>query len=60
MSRDNRRRRYWINLTFQRRFLLRILLLELVVVVVTAIVSLGVALVLVNPAFQVGPGWGGS
>ncbi len=59
MKPNNRRRRYWINPPFQRRFLTRILLLELIVVVATAILSLYLALLLLSPAIETGPRWTG-
>jgi ABC-type sugar transport system permease subunit len=57
MKNSNRRRRYWINPSFQSRYLRRILLLELIVVALTAVLSLGLALVLVNQSLDPGPTW---
>ncbi len=54
---DNRRRRYWINPSFQGRYLAAILLLELVVAVITAAITLGLAFVLMSPSFSAGPSW---
>lgn len=53
-----RRRHYWIDPAFQGRYLARILLLELLVAGVTALLTLGLALALISPGFQVGMGWG--
>lgn len=53
----NRRRRYWINSKFQMKYLRMILLLELVVMAVTAVVTLSLAFFLFNPAFESGVGW---
>lgn len=54
----NRRRHYWIDPAFQGRYLLRILMLELLVAAVTALISFGVAFVLISPGFSAGSGWG--
>ena len=53
----NRRRRYWINSKFQMKYLRMILLLELVVMAVTAVVTLSLAFFLFNPAYEAGIGW---
>jgi signal transduction histidine kinase len=55
-SAGNRRRRYWINPGFQGRYLATILLLELLVALVTAGLTLGFAFVLISP-MTVGPAW---
>ena len=57
MDKQNRRRRYWINPGFQGRYLRAILLLELIAVALTAILALGITLVLVSDTLQVGPQW---
>ena len=59
MKQNNRRRHYWINPSFQSRFLTRILILEVIVIMVTALLSLFLALLIVSPAIQTGPTWGG-
>jgi methyl-accepting chemotaxis protein len=56
-SANNRRRRYWINPSFQGRYLATILLLELLVALVSAGITLGLAFVLMSPAFSAGPSW---
>lgn len=56
-KKDNRRRRYWIDPDFQTRYIRNILLLELLVAVVTALLTLGGALLLMNPNIQAGAHW---
>ncbi len=59
MKSQNQRRRYWIDPKFQAGYLRQILLLELIVMIVTFIMTLGLAFYLMNPDFEAGPGWGG-
>jgi len=54
---NNRRRHYWINPRFQGRYVAMIFGLELIAVVASALFSFGIALVLLNPSFEVGPAW---
>ncbi|MCH8332682.1 hypothetical protein IIC65_02020 [Candidatus Sumerlaeota bacterium] len=57
MNVDNRRRRFWINPRYQGRYLLTILLLELIVMAATAILSFSLAFILIDPDFEAGPSW---
>ena len=57
MKKDNRRRRHWIDPNFQTRYIRNILLLELLVAAITALLTLGGALLLMNPHIQAGPQW---
>lgn len=52
-----RRRKYWINSRLQRQYLFQILLVELVVMSLTAVGTLSLALVLINPNMEAGPTW---
>jgi len=53
----HRRRKYWINSRLQRHYLIQILIVEAVVMCLTAIGTLALALVLVNPNMEAGPTW---
>jgi nitrogen fixation/metabolism regulation signal transduction histidine kinase len=57
MKKDNRRRQYWIDPSFQGRYMAQILELGLAVVVVTIVVTLAVAFALISPGFEFGMGW---
>ena len=55
MPRKNRRRHYWIDPHFQGRYVTTILGLQLITALVTAVVTMGLALALLSPDFQFGP-----
>ena len=57
MKEKNRRRRYWINASFQRRFLILIVTLEFNVLAAAALLPIGLTYVLMNPKFNTMPVW---
>lgn len=52
-----KRRKVWIDSRFQGQYLLRILALEAVVAVVTALLTAFVVYMTISPHFKVGPDW---
>ncbi|MEN6627570.1 MAG: hypothetical protein ABFD69_15205 [Candidatus Sumerlaeia bacterium] len=53
----NRRRHFWINPTFQTRYIARIFALQVLTMAATAVFTLMLAFVLFDERFKVGPGW---
>ncbi len=54
---QNRRRRFWIDPSFQRRYLVRILLLQILTMAATAVFTILLAFILFSPGFSLGPQW---
>lgn len=56
-GRKRHKRSYWINSRLQRQYLRQILMVELVVMAMTAVLTFAVSFALFNPNFQAGPSW---